>query len=99
MHEISENLTDSVRGALRITTKAFDGEINDIISAAQKDLLIGGVAESHVYDDSDPLIKRAIITYAKAEFGENADADKYRAAYAAIRLRLQVSGDYGGYDE
>ena len=61
-------LLDDVKVALRISAVnlSFDTEINDLIDAAKRDLLISGIV---VTDETDPLIKRAIVTYCKAHFG------------------------------
>lgn len=84
-----------VRGYLRITSSEFDGEIKDLISAARDDLVLGGVLPVHTIDESDPLIKRAISVYVKAEFGlDNPDAEKYRAAYKELKNGLTLSTKY-----
>ena len=89
-------LLDDVKVALRIsaTNSAFDGEINDLISAAQRDLLVAGIK---VTDETDALIKRAIVTYCKAHFGyDNPEAERFEKAYNAIKLHLMLSSEYGG---
>ena len=89
-------LLDDVKVALRIsdTNTAFDGEVSDLISAAQRDLLVAGIK---VTDTTDPLIKRAIVTYCKAHFGyDNPEAERFEKAYNAIKLHLMLSSEYGG---
>ena len=89
-------LLDDVKVALRISASntSFNSEINDLISAAQRDLLVAGIK---VADTSDPLIKRAIVTYAKAHFGyDNPEAERFEKAYNAIKLHLMLSSEYGG---
>ena len=89
-------LLDDVKVALRISASntSFNTEINDLISAAQRDLQVSGIK---VTDTSDPLIKRAITTYCKAYFGyDNPDADRFEKAYNAIKLHLMLSSEYGG---
>ena len=53
-------MLEKVKLALRITTTAFDSEIEDLVAAALADLGIAGVLTEK---DSDPLITRAVITY------------------------------------
>lgn len=89
-------LLDDVKVALRISAVnlSFDTEINDLIDAAKKDLLISGIV---VTDETDPLIKRAIVTYCKAHFGyDNPEAERFEKAYNAIKLHLMLSSEYGG---
>lgn len=84
-----------MRGYLRYTSPALDGEIKDLISAARDDLVLGGVLPVWALDETDPLIKRAVGVYVKAEFGlDNSDAEKYRAAYDKLKAALTVSTKY-----
>lgn len=93
--DISEEYIDSFRRALRLTSRDFDREIADLIRAARIDLALGGVFFARTEDEGDPLIKRAVTSYVKAEFGlDNDDADKYRAAYDRLKVALALSSDY-----
>ena len=92
-------ILDDVKVALRIaaTTTDFDGEINDLISAAIDDLKLAGVAADKAID-TDPLIKRAITTYCKAYFGyDNPDADRFIESYLMLKRHLVLAGDYNSY--
>lgn len=87
-------ILDDVRQALRIKHVALDNEIIDLINEAKADLALSGVDPTKINDD-DPLIKRAIKTYAKANFGlENKDSEKYQASYDSLKTHLTLSGDY-----
>lgn len=87
---------DDVKKALRVTVTDFNGEIGDLISAAKADLSLSGVDVDKVLD-SDPLIRRAVITYCKANFGyDNPDADRLTAAYYKLKQHLTLSEDYLG---
>lgn len=95
MANISKQFVYSVRQYLRISHTRFDAEITDLIGAARADLLLGGIKASKVNDESDTLIKRAIVCYVKAEFGlDNADADKYRESYNMLKRHLMLSSEY-----
>ena len=95
MVEISTQFIKDIRDRLRIRHTRFDKEITDLIGEARADLLSGGIFADKVNDENDSLIRRAIVTYVKAEFGlDNADAEKYRAAYTNIKIHLMVSQDY-----
>ena len=95
MANISEQFVYSVRQYLRISHTRFDAEITDLIGAARADLLLGGIKASKVNDESDTLIKRAIVCYVKAEFGlDNADADKYRESYNMLKRHLMLASEY-----
>lgn len=91
-------MLDKVRLALRISTAAFDDEITDLISAAEADLGVAGVTN---VDESDPLIRRAIITYCRANFGQPEDYDKLKVSYDEQKAQLATNTghtDWGDTD-
>lgn len=95
MADISKQYVAGVRQYLRFNHTRFDAEITDLIGAARADLLLGGISARKVNDESDALIKRAIVVYAKAEFGlDNADGDKYRKSYGMLKRHLMLSSEY-----
>lgn len=92
---ISEEYLADLRLRVRLTATTLDGEVKDLISAARADLALGGVLPARAADESDPLVKQAIATYLKAEFGlDNEDAEKYRASYQKQKVALSLSTDY-----
>lgn len=93
--EVSPEYLAAFRQGLRISSEDFDGEIADLIRAAREDLALGGVLPRRAADEGDPLIKRAVMSYVKAEFGlDNGDADQYRAAYGRLKVSLAMASDY-----
>lgn len=85
----------AVRHSVRISSSVHDSEISDLINAARADLVLGGVLEAKANDESDALVKRAVTTYVKAEFGlDNEDADRLRASYKEQRNALSLSDSY-----
>ena len=89
-------MLEKVKLALRITTVAFDGEIENLIAAALADLGIAGVANA---DEADPLILRAVITYCKANFGEPDEYDRLKSAYDEQKAQLQMATNYTDWGE
>lgn len=85
-------MLESVKLALRISSSAFDKDVAELIEEAKADLRLAGVYFS---DETDPLIRRAIKVYAKANFGfDNPDADRFRDSYIMLKQHLSLSGDY-----
>jgi len=85
-------MLESVKIALRIKNTAFDAEILDLIDAAKLDLGISGVIN---INELDALIKRAITTYVKANFGwDNPEAERLQESYLMLKQHLALSGDY-----
>ena len=86
--------------SVRLSSTVHDGELTDLINAARADLVLGGVLEEKANDESDPLIKKAVTTYVKAEFGlDNEDADRLRASYKEQRNGLTLSDSYIAAEE
>jgi uncharacterized phage protein (predicted DNA packaging) len=93
-------MLNAVKLSLRITTTAFDVEVQDLIDAARMDLQQSGVSASIVTKDTDPLIKRAITLYCKAFFGyDNPDADRLRDSYVMLKQHLSLAADYNGVND
>ena len=79
-------MLQDVKSSVRIINNKFDVELLDLIEAAKTDLLIAGVTKN---DEDDPLIKRAIILYCKANFGlDNKDSEKYQNSYENLKEKL-----------
>ena len=92
-------MLDKVKLALRISGSAFDEEVTDLINAAIADLRLVGISVPEVERSpseklGDPLLERAIVLYAKAEFGFNDDAERYRNAYDYLKCALSLTADY-----
>jgi uncharacterized phage protein (predicted DNA packaging) len=88
-------MLEVVKTALRISHSQLDGEINDLIEAARFDLNLSGVSPLKVNDDTDPLIRRAIIVYAKANNEPDVvRAEKYQQSYDMLKNHLTLAGDY-----
>ncbi|MNP59993.1 hypothetical protein D3C76_1550370 [compost metagenome] len=90
-------ILDSVKKALRISQSntAFDEEVSDLIEAARNDMRLSGVLTGKVEDDTDALIKRAIVVYCKANFGfDNPDAEKLTESFNMLKAHLTLSQEY-----
>lgn len=92
------DLLNSVKLALRITTDAFNSEITALINAAFADLGIAGVDLDTVGESylTNPLIVNAVITYAKINFGQ-VETDVYnrlKASYDEQKAQLSMATGY-----
>lgn len=86
-------MLEQVKLALRITTDAYDLELQDLISAALGDLGIAGV---EIPSETDPLILRAVITYCKVQFGDATEGqwDRLKASYDEQKAQLSTATGY-----
>ena len=87
-------LLEEVKLNLRISSVIFDeGEIEPLIEACMADLKIAGVQK---WDDSDPLCKRAAVSYCKGHFGYDDKADRFINIYEHLKIAMSLSSDYNG---
>lgn len=92
-------MLEKVKFALRIDEEDHDGELQDLINAAKKEIIEAGASESKVVD-TDELIIRAIITYCKAYFGYDDEKGKFEEAFQKILIKLALLKSYkGDFDE
>ena len=89
------SLLEKIKLSLRITTEAFDSEITDLIASAKKDLGLVGVDNP----DTDPLIERAVITYAQMYFGIAENFEKLKQSYDEQKAQMITATGYGIKDE
>ena len=95
-------MLDYIRKLLRISSDDFDEEIQELIDAAESDLELVGIMQAKfsrtgdLYDDI--LVRRAIATYAKANFGaDNPDTEKLMTAYVSLKERMAMAQGYMHY--
>ena len=92
-------LLESVKRELRISNVAFDDEVQSLIDAALIDLRIPQINVDKIVE-IDPLIKRAVILYCKANFGlDNKDSEKYQRSYDNLVEKLSLSLIYKDVSE
>ena len=81
----------TVRLALRLTTTAYDSELKSLIDAALLDLGVAGVTNDST---SDALVLRAVITYARMNFGSPDDYDRLKASYDEQKAQMGMATGY-----
>jgi hypothetical protein len=87
-----------VKLALRLTTTAYDNDLNDLISAARQDLGIAGVV---LPSTLDAICERAIITYCKLHFLGLSDNewDRLKASYDEQKAQLTMATGYTNWGD
>ena len=85
-----EEMIRKIKLARRIKTDAFDEEIRDLIQEGLADLGVAGVYGAI----SDPLIRRAVRTFALLNFGQPENYDKLKAAYNEQKAQLSMKTGY-----
>lgn len=79
-------MLDKICRALRLTTNAYDEELQSLQQAALLDLQIAGV----VTESGDALIERAVITYVRMHFGTPDDYDRLKASYRGLMMLDEI---------
>lgn len=87
---------DKVKMALRISTTALDGELTDLINAAEQDLGIAGVIIPNTLDE---ICTTAIITYCKMRFGLPEDVDWLKRSYDEQKAQLVTATGYTNWGD
>lgn len=82
-----------VKLAMRLTTTAYDDELQRLIAAACSDLGIVDVIASA--DEKDPILQQAIVTYCRLHFGTPEDYEHLKASYDEQKAQLMTATGYG----
>ena len=90
-------MLDLVKMALRITTDAYDDELTALIKAAFLDLGLAGV-DPFTETTADDLVKLAVMTFCKLNFGLPDDADRLKDAYDLQKAALSMATGYTTWD-
>lgn len=97
-------LLDKVKAACRVASNAYDEELTDLIESGLADMGITDIKSAFLTDtDPDPLIRKAVITYCRMNFGYQDELayNRLKASYDEQKSQLLMSGrytDWGGLD-
>ena len=91
MAAVDALLIQQAKMARRMTTTAFDDEVERLLGAALLDL---GVAGVEIPEQMDPLVRTAAITYFLMRFGEPDRYEQLKAAYDEQKAQLQTATGY-----
>ena len=84
-------LNHAAKLAARITTTAFDSQINGLLDAALLDL---GVAGVQVPASADALVSQAAITYFLMHFGQPDEYERLKKSYDEQKAQLATCTGY-----
>ncbi len=88
---VSAELIQAAKKARRMTTTAFNDEVERLLNAAMLDLGIAGV---EIPEQLDALVETAAITYFLMRFGQPDDYDRLKASYDEQKAQLQTATGY-----
>lgn len=96
-------LLDDVKVACRVTSTAFNGELTDLISSALADMGITDIKAALLVETAtpEPLIKQAVITYCKMNFGFQRDDyyERLKSSYDEQKAQLLMSSAYADWGD
>lgn len=91
-------LLDDAKAACRVTSNAYDNELTDLITAGFADIGITDVNASMLVESDalNPLVKRAVLTYVKLNFGDMDDGvyDRLKASYDEQKSQMLMSSTF-----
>lgn len=90
-------LLDDVKAACRVTSDAYNNELVDLIAAAFADMGVTNINPELLSDVVlKPLIKRAVLTYCKMNFGliDDTTYDRLKASYDEQKAQMLMSSEY-----
>lgn len=87
----AETMLAAARMALRITTTAYDPQIESLLNTALLDLGVAGVI---VPAEMNALIQQACITYVRLYFGQPDDFERLKRSYDEQKAQLATCTGY-----
>lgn len=90
-------LLDKVKAACRVASNAYDEELTDLIESGLADMGLTDIKSAVLTDsDPDPLIRKAVITYCRMNFGYQDELayERLKASYDEQKSQLLMSGSY-----
>ncbi|CAK7084209.1 head-tail connector protein [Tissierella sp.] len=86
-------MLETIKNELGIDDNDSNDIIQDLIDAGKADLILSGVHKDKA-KDADPLIKRAIILYCKANYRYDPFTERYQELYTSLKHHLTLSVEY-----
>ena len=87
-------MLEKIKMALRVKTRAFDYELEQLMNSALIDLGFGGAKDEVLKVDADPIVTQAVITYCKMNFGLPEDYDRLKRSYDEQKAQLGTASRY-----
>lgn len=93
---VTQELLNAAKLRLRKTgSNVLDEDVRQLAEVAIADLKRIGVADSFLSACAEPLIKEAVLTFVKANYGNNPDKEKLMASYDMYLTKIK-GGRYRG---
>ena len=90
-------IRNAVKLALRLTTDAYNAQLDDLIDAALLDLCVAGVVNESGTDNK--LIRQAVVTYCCLHFGSPADYDRLKQSYDEQKAQMATCTGYTNWGD
>lgn len=87
---ITEELISAAKLRVRKNmNNGLDEDIRQLCEVAIADLKRIGVADRFLSACTDPLLREAVLTYVKANYGNNPDSEKLMTAYNMLLTKIK----------
>ena len=92
---VSAEYLASVKKAIGIISASYDSDITDKIEEARAEMIRIGIKETSAVDETDALIRRAIVTFVHGNYPEDeVSAVRYFESAEKQMIMLSVDADY-----
>lgn len=88
---VSSQLIEAAKLAGRITTNAYDSQIENLLETALLDLGVAGVV---IHEEMDGLVRQAAITFFLMRFGDPDNYERLKASYDEQKAQLATCTGY-----
>ena len=94
------SLLEDARTAVRIKIHNFDTEITHLIQACVADLILHNAAQpaQFLVEECDPLLRMAIITFVRANYGTPENPERLKADYDEQKQTLMMASGYTNWE-
>ena len=86
-------MLDKVKLALRYRNTLFDDEINMLIDACKRNLILSGIQENKIVD-TDNSILNAVICYCKWQLNFQGKGEEWGKVYKDLKTALALDVNY-----
>ena len=86
-------MLEIIKDELGVDDDNSNAIIRDLIDSAMADLILSGVHKDKA-QEMDPLIRRAVILYCKANYKYDPFTERYHDSYRSLKYHLTLSAEY-----
>lgn len=87
---MDEKLVEELARIARVSFEKGKQELEGLVESCRREMELAGIYG----DENDPTYRQAIRLYCKGNYGYDDNAERFIAAYEALRDTMALSGEY-----